>query len=378
LHLDTIIPKPTSLQNPWIHSWTWSGVHHSSRRIHNLPSLMHLPWDKIDFNDMNFNCLLTSAGGLLLFIQKCETLEPMQRLAWMSQERRATPSLLVNNPLTKEWRVLPTANCQDVRGVSWKYGGGRAYMVVDEKENSYKIILYLKGVLSVYKSTFNCWSTWSFPEPMRWRLRQGWSGIVPSAIVGGKFYFAELEVDEEAMPVSRAAYDMVMLTLGHVIVFEMDEEERIWKPPVQYALENYFPSDLHDNLWDYGFRIGSYAIAMTDCMCGMYTVIPARLNVEMDVGDRIKQTNGLHDNPPFKSYDDFGYLPLRFYILQLQGVGMPFGQLLIQIPHGTQKNEHSRRKAKLWDFAEEDYLYQNPNMWYYPSRNFSWFRCTGR
>jgi hypothetical protein len=157
LLLDTIISKSASLQSPWIQSWTWSGVHHdSSGWIHNLPSLMHLPSDKIDFNHMKFNCLLANAGGLLLFIQKYEILEPMQRLAWMLKDKRATPPLLVSNPLTKEWRVLPTANCQDVRGVSWKYGKGRAYMVVDEKANSYKVILYLKGILSVYKSTSNC------------------------------------------------------------------------------------------------------------------------------------------------------------------------------------------------------------------------------
>lgn len=116
-------------------------------------------------------------------------------------------------------------------------------------------------------------------------------------------------------------------------------------------------------------------------MGGMYALIPARLDAAMTTEDKLMRANDLDTGASSRSYYDFGYLPLQFYVLQLrQGAGLGHGQLLIQIPHTqgsiTEVSEHLRRTDTLLVNSLEDYLCRNPHHWLFPARGLSWFRCT--
>ncbi|KAG0565129.1 hypothetical protein KC19_8G167100 [Ceratodon purpureus] len=86
---------------------------------------------------------------------------------------------------------------------------------------------------------------------------------------------------------------------------------------------------------DFQFPIGSYAIDIVKCMGGVYILIPASLDMSMMVTEEIKQLYNLSDGAqsPLR-YKDCGFLPVRFYVLQLQGNALHCGHALIQSPYG--------------------------------------------
>ena len=178
-----------------------------------------------------------------------------------------------------------------------------------------------------------------FHEPILWGIRQYWNlygsdylDNVPCAIVGGKILYAELEFDGNAIATQRDGQDM--LTKGGVRIFEVDDKAGTWKLAVRHALKDFIPNLQNWNM-DFQFPVGSYAIDIVKCMGGVYILIPASLDISMMVTEEIKQLYNLSDGAqsPLR-YKDCGFLPVRFYVLQLQGNALRCGQALIQSPHG--------------------------------------------
>lgn len=68
-------------------------------------------------------------------------------------------------------------------------------------------------------------------------------------------------------------------------------------------------------------------MTIVGCMGGMYAIIPAVFYSE-EIGEEIGRTYGLSSAQV--RCDEVGLLPLRFFVLRLQGIGgRAFGQLLI-------------------------------------------------
>lgn len=389
----------------WTGCWTWSGVHHSSGEIHSLPPVPSVPGF-----EARFDCLIASAGGLLLFIESLpctqdefdqplpERLTAAASAAWLRHDRASfTPTssqwrrLLVCNPLTKKWRILPALDPRQLGYTVWGYVGFRAHMVVEEKVNEYRVILSFRSFLLVYKSSSNSWTARRFPVPPEW----GISSFFPfsreytlgsSAVADGKLYFADLQVINGALP-REFASDMMIRITGRVRVYEIDEQAGTWKRPVCYALKNYFPAFNRRNFWlDLGFRVGSYAIGVVECMGSLYAIIPAALDVHRAVEAETRLADDLRDSDPARSYRHFGYLALQFYVLQLcPGSELPCGQLLIRIPHVGHEGidcsmesgcEYFRRRLSMMPITHAGCLEQNPRR--APSKTSTWFRCTAR
>ena len=109
-------------------------------------------------------------------------------------------------------------------------------MVVDDEANHYKVILTFRDKVCVYNSTSNSWACRAFPGPRLWGyIDDSSSGYVgANAYVGGRLYFADLEVRGSLLPVYED--DIDIRRRGYVRVFEVDEEAGTWKPPIRYAL----------------------------------------------------------------------------------------------------------------------------------------------
>lgn len=281
--------------------------------------------------------------------------------------------LLVSNPLTKQWKVLPSP--PDVMSASWDYHGARVHLVVDEGANAYTVVLLFRLFVCVYKSTTQSWSSSKFVAPIQWGFRS--ADIVSTAYVdaatalmGGKLYYVELEAAGSTMPVHRDHMDVEMLTNGQLKVFEVDYNEGTWEPVGRYALKDHIPRHVQD-ISDFGFEIGSYAIGVVECMGGMYVLIPACLDISVAVPDDVRRQYDLKSGTAMTTYRDFGFLPLRFYILPLQGNGMPFGQAFVQTSEGMSKWEYSKRIDMA---SHECNLKYNPHFTLFPTNCSSWYR----
>lgn len=327
----------------------WFGAHRLSGVFHTLPSYSHFLPRRASHYPQDVHA---SVEGLLLLL-----LEKPDPSKWKP--------LVVTNPVTREWRLLPAPDCATLGLSSWNYDTFQLYMIADDK-TTYKVIIIHKGSLCVYKSTTNAWRSHilsaELPFGVRYRTRIKYYGP-SSAVVNGRIGFAQLEYDDDAEPKYEVRTNLNLLTRGQVRVYEVDDEAGRSKPCVQYKLQDYFPSDLYRRYRDYGFRIGSYQVGIVECMGCMHALIPAWLDISKSIDEEFRQFHELA-GPTCLRYTDYGIQKLRFYILRLEGsVGRPFGTLLIE--DGRSNNNNM------------DYHLQNPPLNARSCSPYS-YRCVAR
>lgn len=324
--------------------WSWSGIHHPSGEIHRLPSLDYL---NPSFRDPRFDVVASSGGLLLVKLARNPTFDSK----WNP--------LIVTNPLTKQFRILPVADClESLDDVGLDYFGVQANLLVDEKTNCYKLILISREFVCSYVSTSNTWRCAKFPQPGHewgYRLDRPWGYLTPRAVVNGRLFLAHLEVESYHMPVFWR--DEVIRGSGVVILFEIDDEAGSWKIHNRYNLRNLFPQPD-----DQGFRDCSYALEIVQCKGSVYAVIPAAF---VEAGAGSCNRHGQH-----RKHCQF--LPLQFHVLQLQkdGVAVVCGRVRVELPCTAEESIDRSRSLH-----EKTRLDWGPGA---GRADRNWFWCTAR
>jgi len=271
--------------------------------------------------------------------------------------------LLVCNPLTKECRELPAANCQQMGFETWSqvYNKGvQVMMVVDDAANSYKVILTPIDFVAVYTSTTNSWNCLRFPDARPWvclhprsyrsmSLTGKWWYHCASAHVGGRLYFAD--VRSTAATNAGMEPSQILTRAGTLRLFEVDTEARRWDILQLFALWKFHIANLNGNTkLLYDMRILPY-IEILECMEELYAVIPAKIHDVLLVGESKQSISWQMDD--YDCADVMGselqYMPLCFYIMHLQGHGVSHGVLRIQVPRTINDFESRSRRLKLFE-----------------------------
>lgn len=343
----------------WHKETTWSGIwhadasHSSGKQLSALPSLDYLQF--ICGLGLNHHHeILGTAGGLLLTISR-RRYEIDELMDPGVTPPVTPPSLVVSNPLTRHAQALPLFQWQ--RPI-WDAVPVDYHMLVDDQSNTYKVIVYSYAFLRsgpsilVYDSTSESWRLvlgkhlWIQPALGDNQLTMSYHG---TSCMLGRLFFAGIRAIND----TEAQNDPLLH--GVLRLFEADIGDGHWINKADFPLRR--SHDSRVEMIGLGAPHASTGMStmhnweLVECMGRIFAVLPTLLNEVLHPWGPVRPDDDAGSAPAVSTWG-YKYMPVQFYILQLEGAVAENGYLAhgvvrIEVPNARKGCQYLPRRRSL-------------------------------